>query len=257
MTVNAHCEMPMPASRDEMAIPRDVAKAISDAYRHKESVMDFPFFSFSMFCRIPPTFYDIGVDPTKQIDNVSYTVDEYRIDLREVKGVESRHAPALPEGREFFLIRDKKPTHLVDWGLRPWDGTLKIQRSEEHSTLSRNDLLKIESFLPKTRTDLTKWARAHWGKRGDAVEFMKEMPQCLDYEKLKPNLPRMIPLERIHESFDVVLPPRTFGQYRRAIKVVENSQSHLISALQLASNPCDRFCEMLSEAPNAFWAERN
>ncbi len=155
-------------------------------------------------------------------------------------------------------------SHL-DWGIQPWDGEAKLQSRQDNlvdekmfwDNLTRE--LKAQDFLPKTRADLIGWTKAHWGKLNDMDEFVHKMPQCLNYEKIRSKLPVGMRRADVNWKGDALLfiGGRNVGVVKNFELGFNNQNDRMSYAISKSSNPCNRFCEMFAEAPNAFWAERN
>jgi len=160
---------------------------------------------------------------------------------------------------------EKLEVLIADWGIQPWNGMPRLQiHGRGAPWIDPQSILKSlwvkplmeelegKDFLPKTQADLAQWARNHWGRREDGHEFISLMPRCLNYEVLAHQLPRKIQ-NLTYQKTSQLVPggPIIWDDYNAP------GIAKLARALQESSNPCDRFCKMFAEAPNAFWAERN
>lgn len=192
--------------------------------------------------------------PDKRYDRMH---DRYT--LEAVEEFAERHGLTRAVNEEHGLVHNAlKRTfkgESSDWGIQPWDGRFAHQRGGD---MDRDTRLLIEfNYLPATKSDLRRWAEAHWGKHGDEREFNREMPQCLDIKQLWPELPDSL---RKKSAYGIALsgPDPDLAQ-----EILDGNRSFLtpreVVAEAIENGGFDAFSrwrDMFNRAPNAFWAGR-
>lgn len=132
---------------------------------------------------------------------------------------------------------------VVDWGLDPANGRFVPKCGNTMGPLSEV-ATDAKAYMLQGMSELVRWCENHWGRLNDKEEFISDAPSCLDYEKLRVDLPGMVrPFNT--RSDEAIFKHDTYLQH--------NSNEYLSAVIAHADSPRDRFIEMFKQAPSEYW----